>query len=101
MTCEDPKVVDLITGYKNFFYIDNKSLFMKRKEIMYSALVTKTNKSKRRTNRHKEIRNWNTLHEPPNTRPFKGLTPIITTWTKPIIKIINGEGSKSPQCYKS
>ena len=55
MTCEDPKVVDLITGYKNFFYIDNKSLFMKRKETMYSALVTKTNKSKRRTNRHKEI----------------------------------------------
>ena len=30
---------------------------MKRKETMYSALVTKTNKSKRRTNRHKEIRN--------------------------------------------
>ena len=57
MTCEDPKVVDLITGYKNFFYIDNKSLFMKRKETMYYALVTKTNKSKRRTNKHKEIRN--------------------------------------------
>ena len=30
---------------------------MKRKETMYYALVTKTNKSKRRTNKHKEIRN--------------------------------------------
>ena len=36
-----------------------------------TALVTNTNKSKRKTNRHKEIRNGNTLCEPPNTRPFK------------------------------
>ena len=82
MTCEDPKVVDLITGYKNFFYIDNKSLFIKRKETMYSALVTKTNKSKRRTNRHKEIRNRNTLHEPPKYKTIQGVDPHHNNMSK-------------------
>ena len=68
---------------------------------MYSALVTKkTNQRGELTDiRKSEIE----IHcmNPPNTRPFKGLTPIITTSAKPIIKIINGEGSKSPKCYKS